>query len=167
VLAARLLKRSRRFGASVDNAGQLYAPERLHDVRIATKKLRYSLEIAAEAGATTATPLLRPMKRTQDLLGRMHDLQILQSHVAAVHTGAGASRPGMHAALETLARHLEQECRHLHGRYLRSAGGLSELCGRVQSDVVQQLGGPGARRARRPIKMTLRRKGMRPATGGR
>ena len=31
-------------------AGQMYNPERLHQVRIATKKLRYGLEIAGEGG---------------------------------------------------------------------------------------------------------------------
>jgi CHAD domain-containing protein len=36
-LAARLAKRSRRLTAAMDEAGHMYAPERLHDLRIAAK----------------------------------------------------------------------------------------------------------------------------------
>jgi CHAD domain-containing protein len=164
VLSSRLLKRSRRLAEAVGEAGQMYAPERLHEVRIAAKKLRYALELAADSKIDGAAALLRPMKRVQDLLGRLHDLQVLQSHVAEVQAGPGASRPGMHAALEAVARQLEDECRHLHGRYLMTVSSLGELCGRVAGDVVPQLQAPPVRRA---LKMSLARKPARAAGGGR
>jgi CHAD domain-containing protein len=42
-LASRLSKRAKRLGARMDDAGQIYNPDSLHRVRIATKKLRYGL----------------------------------------------------------------------------------------------------------------------------
>ena len=41
---------AKALAAAIASAGQMYNPERLHQVRIATKKLRYGLEIAAESG---------------------------------------------------------------------------------------------------------------------
>lgn len=163
ILSTRLLKRSRRLAERVGEAGQLYAPDRLHEVRITAKKLRYALELAADSRTAGAAALLRPIKRVQDLLGRLHDLQVLQSHLAEVQAGPGASRPGMHDALETVARQLEDECRHLHGRYLMTAGTLSEVCARVAEDVVPGLQAPPIRRA---LKMGLVRKPAGRAAGG-
>lgn len=164
MLSARLLKRSRRLAEAVGEAGQMYVPERLHAVRISAKKLRYALELAADSRITGATPLLRPIKRLQDLLGRLHDLQVLQSHVSAAQTGPGAERPGMMGALDSVAREIEDECRHLHGRYLASAASLEEVCKRIASDVVPHLQAPPVRRA---LKMGLPRRTSKAAAGGR
>jgi len=163
ILSTRLLKRSRRLAERVGEAGQMYAPDRLHEVRIAAKKLRYALELAADSRTAGAAALLRPIKRVQDLLGRLHDLQVLQAHLAEVQAGPGASRPGMHDALEAVARQLEDECRHLHGRYLMTAGTLSEVCARVADEVVPGLQVPPIRRA---LKMGLVRKPAGRAAGG-
>ena len=76
--------RQRRSRRRSPTAGQMYNPERLHQVRIATKKLRYGLEIAAESGIRSAAAPVRQLKRAQDTLGRLHDLQVLELHVAAV-----------------------------------------------------------------------------------
>ncbi|MEP6917459.1 MAG: CHAD domain-containing protein [Acidobacteriota bacterium] len=73
-LSARLLTRGRRLGAAIDAAGHLYDPERLHAVRVAAKKLRYGLELAADSGTRQAAPLVRQIKKAQDMLGRLHDL---------------------------------------------------------------------------------------------
>src|SRR5436190_1075168 len=86
VLGERLAKRGKSLLAAIRDAGQLYNPERLHQVRIETKKLRYGLEIAAESGIRSAAPLVRQLRKAQDTLGRLHDLQVLQEHVAAVQT---------------------------------------------------------------------------------
>src|SRR5262249_58534179 len=54
LLGTRLVKRAKALGVAVAEAGQMYAPERLHAVRITVKKLRYALEIAAGTGARAA-----------------------------------------------------------------------------------------------------------------
>jgi CHAD domain-containing protein len=169
VLSTRLLKRSKRLSKAIDDAGHMYAADRLHAVRIAAKKLRYGLELAADGGVPGAAPLLRPIKRTQDVLGRLHDLQILQHHIAAVQAAPGAERPGMHEALESLARHVEDECRHLHGRYLMSAGTLRQACTVIETTLVAEVQRPRVQ-SRRPLKMkkmTLAAKPSAAAAAGR
>lgn len=163
-LAARLLTRARRLSDAIDAAGQMYAPERLHQVRIATKKLRYALEIAAGVGVAAVAPRVRALKRVQDLLGRMHDLQVLQAHVAEVHAGFEPGSGVSHHGLDVLAQHLEHECRHLHGRYVAAAPALRNIPAEVIAVVVPQL----ARRARRrPVKMGLPRAAAATAGGRR
>jgi CHAD domain-containing protein len=151
VLSARLLKRALRLSEAIEAAGQLYQPDRLHDVRIAAKKLRYGLELAAEGGAPAATPLVRTIKRAQELLGGLNDFHVLLTHVAAVQASPAADREGLHTALAALASHIEGECRHLHGRYLTSAPALLEVCAAVPAHVVPQVD----RRSRRPLKMAM------------
>jgi CHAD domain-containing protein len=151
VLSARLLRRATRLSEAIEQAGQLYAPEHLHVVRLATKKLRYALELAAEAGAAGAAPRVRVLKRAQELLGGLNDLHVLQQHVATVQAAPRASRRGLGPGLAALASHLEGACRHLHGRYLSTVPKLRELCEAVPAEVVPAI----ERRSRRQLKMTL------------
>jgi CHAD domain-containing protein len=137
-LGRRVLKRAKRLAAAVDQAGQLYAPEHLHQVRIAAKKLRYGLELAADGGLTAARPLVSALKRTQDNLGRLHDLQVLQAHVAAVQA-APAGRALPHEGLGAIAGRIEEECRRLHGKYVAQAETLRELTVTVTSVLVPRL----------------------------
>ncbi len=152
-LAARLLTRSRRLTEAMNEAGHMYAPERLHDVRIAAKKLRYGLELAADSGLRQAAPHVRTIKRAQDMLGKLHDLQVLQTHVAAVQAEPRGERTQSRAALEDLARQIEDQCRHLHGRYVASTPALREAALAIRKVIVPLLAHP-PRRAR-SIKMTL------------
>jgi CHAD domain-containing protein len=166
VLATRLLKRAKRLRESVAQAGQMYEAERLHDVRIAAKKLRYAVELAADSGVRSAAPLVPKLKRVQDLLGRLHDMQVLQAHIATVQAGAAVGRPGMHEGLEQMAAFVESECRHLHARYLANVTAIEEVCAAVASRVLPDTARP---RGRRPLKMTLarRRAPVRAASGAR
>jgi CHAD domain-containing protein len=158
-LAARLAKRAKALGAAMTDAGQMYNPESLHRVRIATKKLRYGLEIAAEGGIPIAAPLVRQLKKVQDTLGRLHDLQVLLAHVAAVQ----ALPPGRElpeGSLGVLARALEDECRHLHGRYISLSPALRATI-EGNRRVVAQLLRPSGRF--RSLKMALATRTRRPA----
>jgi CHAD domain-containing protein len=164
-LAERLLRRSRRLSVAMHEAGQMYAPEGLHAVRIAAKKLRYGLELAVGSGLKQAAPHVRTIKRAQELLGKLHDLQVLETHVAAVQAEPRTGRPQSRAALENLARQIEDQCRLLHGRYVASAGALREAAVAVRKVIVPQLAHP-PRRAR-SIKMTLSRPAVRAVAGDR
>jgi CHAD domain-containing protein len=154
-LAARLMRRARRLTLAMNEAGQMYAPERLHAVRIAAKKLRYGLELAVGSGLKHAAPHVRTIKRAQELLGKLHDLQVLQTHVAAVQAEPRTGRLQSRAALENLARQIEDQCRLLHGRYIASAGALREAAIAVRKVIVPPLANPPRRV--RSIKMTLSR----------
>ena len=154
-LAARLVTRSRRLTAAIDEAGHIYAPDRLHAVRIAAKKLRYGLELAADSGLKQAAPHVRTIKRAQDMLGKLHDLQVLETHVAAVQAEPRSGHLQPRDALEDLARHIEDQCRHLHGRYVALAPSLREAAVAVGKVIAPQVAQP--RRRGRAIKMTLSR----------
>ncbi len=116
-LTARLRKRARRFDEALRAAGTLYVPERIHRVRIAGKKLRYTLELARSAVGAPVSRQIATLKRLQDLLGRLHDLQVLEGHVRAVAAEA-ASDFSAHAIFERVQRQIEDDCRILHARFL-------------------------------------------------
>lgn len=164
VLSDRLRTRAKRLEQAIEAAGQIYAPERLHQARIAAKKLRYGVELAADSGTRAAGPLLAPLKKAQDVLGHLHDLQILQALVADVQTEPAADRPGMHDALDRVALHLEDQCRHLHGQYLMSSARLLEICEQIRTRLAAEV---ALRPSRRPLKMSLRRAAAEAAGGGR
>jgi CHAD domain-containing protein len=151
-LASRLLKRARRLTEAIETAGQLYVPEHLHQVRIAAKKLRYGLELAADAGVAGAAGLVRTVKRTQTTLGRLHDLQVLQAHVAAVQAAPHA-RAASHEGLGAIAGRIEEQCRLLHGKYVASVPALHDVTAAVRSDIAGRLAAQ-----RRPLKMSLARR---------
>ena len=153
-LATRLVKRAKRLTAAVHDAGHIYAPDRLHQVRIAAKKLRYALELAGDGGVAAARPLVNALKRTQDTLGRLHDLQVLQHHVAEVQASPPARRGGHDGGLDAISRALEAECRHLHGNFLGTSSALLEISETCRSIVAPQLA-RAAERRRAPLKMSL------------
>ena len=152
-LGARMLKRSKALATAIAAAGHMYSPEQLHQVRIAAKKLRYAMELAFDAGVKTASAPVRAVKRAQETLGRLHDLQVLLSHVAAVQAEpSGSSLPD--GGLDIISRALEDECRHLHARYVATMPRLIEVIEATRAVVVPDL----AHRARalQMKKMTLK-----------
>ena len=63
-------------------ADQQHDVASIHGLRIATKRLRYRMEIARCLGQTTAEPALEWARRVQHLLGEWHDRQMLQRLMA-------------------------------------------------------------------------------------
>jgi CHAD domain-containing protein len=127
----RTARRARRLAAAIENAAGLYLPDRLHEVRIAIKKVRYTLELTQRNGASRPTPQIRLLRKSQDLLGRMHDLEVLIARTRSIQSSPGASTLQMSADLDRLVRRLENECRQLHGHYVASRAKLIALCHRL------------------------------------
>ena len=148
VLAARLMRRAKRLGASLDDAGSLYAPDRLHDVRISTKKLRYALEIARDTGVAATKPLLKVLKRHQERLGHLHDLQMLLKDVRETGTlpGIGSNMTDLTAYADSLDR----ECRRAHAGFVEARGELVAAVRQIRQQVVPALTTPPRRQARVP-----------------
>ncbi len=117
-IGGRLRKRARRLDAALERVGTLYAPVALHAVRIAAKKLRYTLELADQATGVSTQSLVGRLRRVQDLLGRLHDLQILQAYVHGTAVEMAGNVPCMRA-LEQIVADCEMECRDLHATFLR------------------------------------------------
>ncbi|HET7219599.1 MAG TPA: CHAD domain-containing protein [Vicinamibacterales bacterium] len=153
-LGSRLVKRAKALAAAMTDAGRMYSPEHLHKVRIAAKKLRYGMELAFDAGVKSAAAPLRTVKRVQETLGKLHDLQVLQSHVATVQAEPKAQMP-LNAGLDIVARALEDQCRHLHARYVAGLSRLAAVVAETRSIVVPALVSRPRRQAR-AIKMSLK-----------
>jgi CHAD domain-containing protein len=149
-LDARVSRRAASLKAAIREAGAVYLPDRLHAVRISLKKLRYAVELAADAAGAKTGPELRMLKRTQALLGRLHDLQVLIDRVRGLQA-APMSDPGAWRELDALVAALDQTCRGLHARYVSDRGVLVALCdrlaGRVKSSVGRVYRSDAARRA--------------------
>ncbi len=127
----RARQRAGRLALAIESAAGLYLPDRLHDVRIAVKKLRYTLELEQSFTASRATARLRTLKNAQNLLGRMHDLEVLIARTRHIQSSPGASTLKVSAYLDRLVRRLENECRQLHGHYMASRKDLLFLCNRL------------------------------------
>jgi len=128
---ARVARRAQTLRAAIVGAGAVYLHERLHEVRIALKKLRYAVELAAEADGDRTSADLRALKRAQELLGRIRDLQVLTDHVRQTQTALAPADPPAWRQLDALVTLLEQDCRRLHARYVSESGRLLALCDRL------------------------------------
>lgn len=152
-LTARVGQRVKRLRQAIQSAGQMYAAEQLHAVRIDTKKLRYALELIADARIAAVRPLVNTLKRAQDTLGKLHDLQVIEQHVAAVQALPPARRGAHDGGLKVIARTLADECRHLHGRYIKQVPALLHLLDTCTETVLPQLARSTLARRRQPLKM--------------
>jgi CHAD domain-containing protein len=130
----QVAKRARRLAAAVERAGGLYLPDRLHAVRVAAKKLRYALEIERELKRSKSTARVTQLKRMQDLLGRMHDFDILIDWTRRVQAEYAGSDRKLTLELDTLVRTLEAECRTDHATYMRRRQSLLKLCEALSPD---------------------------------
>jgi CHAD domain-containing protein len=110
----------------------------IHGARIAAKRLRYLLESLAGEGAPAAA-LVDRLKTLQDLLGDLHDLQVLSEELGDAVADAAAERA---RRLHALALHARP---HTHGRPRRpapaSAGplALARLAAREQEGRFAEL----------------------------
>ena len=127
---ARVAKRASRLRAALDEAGAVYLPERLHDVRLAIKKMRYALELGADASGARREPDLRALTRGQEILGRMLDLQTLIDRVRDVQAALTPPSLGVWRDLDAVVESLDDDCRRLHARYMRARVSLLAIADR-------------------------------------
>ncbi len=129
---ARAAQRARALKAAVEDAGPLYLPDRLHHVRIALKKLRYAVELEGDVSPDRQWRVdIAALKRTQDLLGRLRDRQVLIERVREVQTSLQPADLSVWRNLDDLMAAVEKDCRRLHARYLHEAPVLLAMCDRV------------------------------------
>jgi CHAD domain-containing protein len=127
---ARVARRASRLSAAIADAGAMYLPGRLHVVRLAVKKARYAVELVTEAAGERAGADLRVLKRGQELLGRMHDLQMLIERVRQTQASLTPPSVTVWRDLDALVASLEDDCRRLHARYMRTRDALSAVAAR-------------------------------------
>ncbi len=126
-------RRAQTLATAIEHAGGLYLPDRLHAVRVAAKKLRYALEIERELKALRGTARIAQLKRLQDLLGRMHDFEMLIDRTRQLQADVAGSDRRLAFELDRLIRTLEQECRQLHAVYMRRRASILKLASQVSS----------------------------------
>ena len=145
---ARVAKRAANLSAAMNDAGAIYLPERLHAVRIAVKKLRYAVELSSEAaGEHGGAADLRVLKRSQELLGRMHDMQMLIDEVRQTQASLAPPSVAVWRDLDALGTSLEDDCRRLHARYMGQRDALCAVAERCGDRPNPQTGRAQARQA--------------------
>jgi CHAD domain-containing protein len=129
---ARIHRRAGELSAAIEDAGAVYLPERVHAVRVALKKFRYAVELANEITSDKRrSAQLRVLKRSQDLLGRWHDRQVLIERVRQLQASLTPPSINMWRRLNRLVTLLETDCRRLHARYVRESVAIAMVCSRV------------------------------------
>jgi CHAD domain-containing protein len=125
-LRARIKRRAFRLLQAMDEAGAIYLPDRLHAVRIAVKKLRYALELAAETGSGS-TSRVRTLKAAQDALGDLHDQQVLIGYIQQVQAALPPAKARELEDLDLLVRRVDDRCRERHATYIASRAALRRI----------------------------------------
>ena len=118
-------------------------------MRIAVKKLRYGVEVAQELAGQQISADLQVLKREQQLLGRLHDLQVLIDRVRGVQGSLTPPDISVWRALDSVIRELETSCRRLHARYMHNRSALLQLCERLSQSKSQPQSQPHAAGERR------------------
>lgn len=117
-LQRRLRERARNVARAAKAVGALYDAESLHRARIAIKKLRYTREIGEDMGVLRTSRQLGGLKRLQEQLGELHDLDVLKSEIHAVQRALGPRRPAVARGMTRMVDALDVECRILYAALL-------------------------------------------------
>jgi CHAD domain-containing protein len=128
---ARVTRRADTLVRALDAAGSIYLQERLHNVRIALKKFRYALEISGEASGVRLASEVKTLKKAQDILGRLHDLQVLIDRVRQIQPVVALPDLTTWRKMDSLVTALENDCRRLHAKFVHRQGQVRTICERV------------------------------------
>ena len=103
-------------------------PKRTHEARIAIKKFRYAAEVAARTGVMADDGVIRELKKSQDLLGDLHDRQTLIDELQeCVAQGQGVDE----AQIRDVVQMAQAEIADLHGRFLKRRSQVLACSGRA------------------------------------
>ena len=88
LLDARIRERAGEVASAVGHAGGVMFTNRLHEARIAAKKLRYVMEIASQTGRADLDRELGALRKSQETLGTLHDYDVLAVALLAAPSAA-------------------------------------------------------------------------------
>jgi CHAD domain-containing protein len=125
-LADRLDARAANLKNAMDEAGVLFDSERLHQVRIALKRLRYAMELAGELRVTSTAAAVRDLKSVQDVLGTLHDHDVLMEYTASAAAQPGLARP-TRTSLTALNSSLDRTRHELHAQFVAARSTLERI----------------------------------------
>jgi CHAD domain-containing protein len=104
----------------IAHATGVYFPNRAHSTRIAIKKLRYAAEIAEALGHGEMKPLIKNLRKGQEILGDLHDRQSLGEALLGYRPKDGIDKD----QIAQICQVLDGEVLHLHARYLEKRPAL-------------------------------------------
>ena len=149
-LLAEVSRRARDLAAAMDHAGTVYGLESLHEIRIAAKKLRYTLEMASGVlGPASERTAVRALKRLQARLGSIHDMQVAQGHLRAV-AGAPETDVAFGEDLARVDQAMEIQCRRLHAQVVRRKPEIEAIVVALRRDITRRV---AMRDLRRTVRM--------------
>jgi CHAD domain-containing protein len=125
-LADRVDTRAANLRHALDDAGVLFDSARLHEVRIALKRLRYAMELAGELRVASTTAAVRDLKAVQDILGTLHDHDVLMEYTSSAATQPGLTRV-TRASLTALNSSFDRTRHELHAQFLAARPSLDRV----------------------------------------
>jgi CHAD domain-containing protein len=123
-IITELLARQQALRDAADRAPSVYMPNRVHRVRIAAKKLRYTLEVADATGLRVDATVMRDLRKTQDLLGRVHDIDVARRVAQKLDP---TDKPIV-AEVTLLDAVMAADCAALYEKYLRRRERIGAAC---------------------------------------
>jgi CHAD domain-containing protein len=138
LLRRKLVRRVERLDDAVADAGSLFDVDRLHQVRVAAKQLRYVLELIHEFGRVPALRLVNRLKQFQDLLGRLHDLVVVAGYVQRERKTRSRRYSD---EIERASDLIEREMRELHASYLARVYLLARVVSTCRGEIDRRLEG--------------------------
>jgi CHAD domain-containing protein len=130
-LDARIARRAAHVRTAIERTGALYSPEPLHRVRIAFKKFRYAVELAVDAGRVELRGDVAALKAAQDVLGRLHDYEVLVASGRDVQASLFPPDVAAWRELKLLVHAIEDDCRQMHAHYMRDRARLMAIADRL------------------------------------
>ena len=127
-LPAAIAEQAEAAQSALERASGIYFPKRAHALRIALKKLRYSLELLDERDAQTKAAL-RALRAAQQSLGDLHDREVLAQRLKRERRRVDVP----HA--DELGVVLEAESRSLFAKYLERRASVIEAVAAVLASV--------------------------------
>jgi CHAD domain-containing protein len=121
-IAAFARQQSKVARGAIHRASGVYFPRRSHSARVEIRKLRYLLELTPPGPSTSHQ--IKQLKRTQDVLGGLHDREVLRARIADHAPSSSVGR----RELATLSGHLEAEAHALFRQYLGYRAAVGEVC---------------------------------------
>jgi CHAD domain-containing protein len=137
---ARVVRRAVVLRQAIEEAGSVYLPERLHKTRIATRHLRYAVELLGDLSDTHRAAEFRIFERVQDELGKLHDVQTLLARARQMQGSLLPSEVKTWQEIDALNILLENRGRRLHAAYMRNRETLLHICERLAGRSAHAIG---------------------------